>query len=467
MKFIPVGQEDPIITFCRMVIDTKYEDLPSHVVNRAKQSILDITGVIIGGSAMEGIPPVVDLVKDKGGKPESVIPFYGGKVPASEAALAIGPMSRAMDFAEIHPEAFHCTEHTVPALLAATGLKDKVTGKEFITAFVLGQEVMLRIGIAFKPSKAWTFGMTTGHYIFGSIAAVGKLIGLSQEELENAEGIGRGMTQPHDTAMLNPCTLMLKVHQGFIAQDAINACLLARRGITGPRREVLVGPKGYLSFPKWETEPSGLTKGLGEEWEMLNVVMKPYIGCLSAHTSMHGIIEQMGEYNFGVEDIAAIETAQPPASWRLACTPWEEKMNPQTGYEYQFSLPYLVATAAYDKDVFLTSFTPEAVARQGVRELMTRISAKEDTGLPPWATKLTTTLKDGRKYSKEYFSADVKGSPQNPFTEQELIAKFKRSIPYSAYKLSDTTVDSLIETILNLEKVDDVVSAIITPVTPM
>lgn len=467
MKFIPVGQEDPIVTFCRMVVDTKYEDLPSHVVNRAKQSILDITGVMIGGSAMEGIRPVVDLVKDKGGKPESTILFYGGKVPASEAALAIGPMSRAMDFAEIHPEGFHCTEHTVPALLAATGLKDRVTGKEFITAFVVGQEIMLRIGIAFNPSKAWTFGMTTGHYIFGSIAAVGRLIGLSQEELENAEGIGREMTQPHDTAMLRPATLMLKVHQGFIAQDAINACLLARRGVTGPRHEVLVGPRGYLTFPKWETDPSRLTKGLGEEWEMLNVAMKPYIGCESAHTSIYGIIDQMKEHNFTVDDIAAIEIAQPPVSWQLACTPWEEKMNPQTGYEYQFSLPYLVATAAYDKDVFLTSFTPEAKARQGVRELMARISAKEDTSLPAWATRLITTLKGGSRYSKEYFSADVKGNPQNPFTEQELIAKFKKCVPYSACKLSDATVDSLVETILNLEKVDDVVSAIIIPLTPM
>ena len=97
-KFVPIGEEDPMRTLCRMVVDTKYKDLPHDVVVCAKQFILDTMGALICGSAMEGIPAVVDLIKDKGGKPESIIPFYGGKVPASEAAFAIGPMVRAADF---------------------------------------------------------------------------------------------------------------------------------------------------------------------------------------------------------------------------------------------------------------------------------------------------------------------------------------------------------------------------------
>ena len=66
-------REDPMAAFCRMVMNTTYEDLPKNVVNYAKQSILDAIGVIIGGSAMEGIPAVVDFVRDRAGKPESLI----------------------------------------------------------------------------------------------------------------------------------------------------------------------------------------------------------------------------------------------------------------------------------------------------------------------------------------------------------------------------------------------------------
>jgi 2-methylcitrate dehydratase PrpD len=459
---------DPMGSLCRMLINTEYGDLPSNVVDYAKHCILDTMAVIIGGSSMEGIPAVVDLVKDKGGKAQSVIPLYGGMVPASEAAFAIGPMARAMDMGDAHMEGGHNSEYIIPAMLAAIGLKDGVSGKEFITAFVVGSEILIRIGVAFRVvSNAIPMGQIGGHYIFGCIASVGKLLGLGLEELENAIGIGRGMTQPHDVAMLNPPSLMVRIHHGFICQDAINACLLARRGITGPRGEisdVLVGPLGYLAFAKWQTNPSAITEGLGEEWEMLNIMMKPYPCCGCTHTPIEGIIEQMNEHNFEAEDIAIIDIDASPVVWTAICTPKEDRWNPQTVHDCQFSLPYTVATAAFDKYVFLDSFAPEARARQDVRELMTRISAKEDSALPPFAVRVNTGLKNGKKYSKEYFYA--KGHPKKPFTEKELIDKFNKCVPYSAYRLSDTTVNSLIETILNLENTNDVMRSLLYPLTP-
>ena len=69
----------------------------------------------------------------------------------------------------------------------------------------------------------------------GSVAAAGKLLGLSLNELENAEGIAHEMIQPYDLLMYVPATLIVRVHHGFVCQDAINACLLVRRGITGSR----------------------------------------------------------------------------------------------------------------------------------------------------------------------------------------------------------------------------------------
>ena len=171
-RFVPAGQEDPMSTLCRMVIGTNYEDLPSNVVNHAKRSILDTIGVIIGGSAMEGIPAVVELVKGRGGKPESVIPFYGGRVPASEAGLAIGPMAQAMDMGDVTYEAGHSSEYTVPTLLAVTGLKDKLTGREFITAYVVGQEVLIRIGVAFRAiSRGARFYRNFGHCLRAQFAS--------------------------------------------------------------------------------------------------------------------------------------------------------------------------------------------------------------------------------------------------------------------------------------------------------
>ena len=94
-KFPPQSAEDPMATLCRMALQTQYDDLPADILRHTKHTLLDSMAVTIGGSGMDGIPAIVDLVKDRGGKPETFLPFYGGKVPAAEAALAIGPMPRA------------------------------------------------------------------------------------------------------------------------------------------------------------------------------------------------------------------------------------------------------------------------------------------------------------------------------------------------------------------------------------
>ena len=464
-KFQRIDGEDPMRTLCRMVVSTNYEDLPDDVAENSKKSILDTMAITIGGSDMEGIKTMVDLVKDKGGKPESIIPFYGGKVPASEAALAIAPMTRAMDFGDVHDEACHASEYILPPLLAATGLKDKVTGKELITSFTVGKEVLIRIGIAIRSlSGSVAIGVGDGHFIFGSVAAAGKLLDLSLDELEHAMGIARSMTQPWDAAMYRTATLMVRLHHGFVCQDAINACLLAKRGITAAHGELLLPPKGFLGMAHWETDPDALTRELGEKWEAVNAMMKPYASCKCTHTSIDGVLDLMKEHNFKAEDIASIDFDQSNINWLTVCEPKEAKWNPQTIPDCQFSMPYLVALAALGEKILLNAYTPETRARQDVRKFMTRISAKEDPSLPIYAARVHTTLKDGRKYSKECIY--VRGHPKNPFTAPELVDKLRGCVPYSAYELSESVVNSLIDSLLNLEKVDNVVNDLILPLTP-
>ena len=109
---------------------------------------------------------------------------------------------------------------------------------------------------------------------------------LDQAHLENAEGIGRNMTQPHDMATYHPITHMVKVHQGFIAQDAIQDCKFAKLGVTGPRNNVICGPMGYFGMANWETNTDILFDKLGEKWEQMGVEMKAYAGCKCLHCAV-------------------------------------------------------------------------------------------------------------------------------------------------------------------------------------
>ncbi|TDF67176.1 MmgE/PrpD family protein [Cupriavidus sp. L7L] len=464
-RFPRQNSEDPMATLCRMALQTQYEELPADVLRHARHTLLDAMAVTIGGSAMDGIPAIVELVKDKGGKPETMLPFYGGKVPAAEAALAIGPMPRAMDCGDLHEEAGHVSEYIVATLLAATGLRQNVTGKEFLAALAIGQEILIRLGSAYKLiSRAVKANDCGGHYIFGAVAAAGKMLGLTQEQLENAQGIARTMTQPHTMAIYAPATLMVRVHHGLVCQAAITACQLASRGITGPRQQVLLGANGYLNTAHWETEPEALTRDLGVRWELARIITKGYSACYFSHSSIDGIRDQMRSHDFGAADIASIQIDVSTPGWRAVCEPTEKKWHPRTVPECQFSLPYAVATAAIDDKVFLDSYTAEAREREDVRELMTRIIASEDPSVSDWGARLTTRLRDGRVISKEY--VHVKGHPENPFSEQDFIDKFRLCVPYSAYPLSEEIVDTLINDILHLERIDDVAQALLAPLTP-
>ena len=123
-----------------------------------------------------------------------------------------------------------------------------------------------------------------------------------------------------------------------------------------------------------------------------------------------------------------------------------------------------MATAAFDKRVFLDSYTQTAKTRKAIRKLMAKITASEDKKLPAWAARLTVTLDDGRKIKKVF--QYTKGHVKNPFTTEELIEKFKWMIPHSACVLTENIGNSLIEAVLGLEKITDVVKSLIVPITP-
>jgi 2-methylcitrate dehydratase PrpD len=463
---ITLDEQDEMRQLCRLVIETDFDSLPKEVVEHAKRTILDTLAATMGGSNLEGVDAFVELVKEKGGKPESLIPFHGGKVPASEAALAIGPMARAMDFGDLDFVAGHCSEYILPALIAASGLKKHVSGEEFIHAFTLGAEVLLRIGSYTKPGISMSQGREGGHYIFGCVAGIGKILGLSQDELENAQGIASAMTQPHSLLMYNPTTLMIRGHHGFICQDAINACLLAQKGITGPRNGVLSSKAGYGGMVNWETDIKAITKNIGKEWRVLKLFRKRYPIAGSALTSVDAMVYQRNQYGFAGADIASVELTLDNRLEARLNNPEARRAqwHPESVHDCQFSVPYGVATAAFDGDLFLDSYSETSRSRSEVRDLMANISASSDSSLEKYAVRIRVTLKTGEQFENSH--PYPKGHSDYPLEDSDLIDKFLKCARYSAFVTSASLARSVAKRVLALEKSKDVIASIIAPLTP-
>lgn len=127
------------------VAGTRFDDLPAEPIDTMKNVILTVLGTTIAGATAEGCEALVDQVKEWGGRKEATILIHGGKVPACNAAFVNGTMARALDFCDAMLPGMHVGSSSVPAALAAAELVGGCTGKEFLTALVLGTELAARI----------------------------------------------------------------------------------------------------------------------------------------------------------------------------------------------------------------------------------------------------------------------------------------------------------------------------------
>jgi 2-methylcitrate dehydratase PrpD len=111
------------------------------------------------------------------------------------AAFINGVSSHIFDFDDTHLKTIiHPAGPVVSAILALSEMQS-VSGKDFLNALVLGVETECRIGTAVYPNHydvGWHITGTAG--VFGSTAAVGKLLKLDQQQMVWA--IGLAASQP-------------------------------------------------------------------------------------------------------------------------------------------------------------------------------------------------------------------------------------------------------------------------------
>ncbi|MGE0385602.1 MAG: MmgE/PrpD family protein [Gammaproteobacteria bacterium] len=472
--------EEPLEALTRFVLETRYEDIAPEVIEFAKRLFIDVLGVTIGGSSQESIPELVDYVRYLGGRPDSMLPFYGGRYPASSVALALAPMSRALDMGDVHLgwEKYgfsvigHTAEYTAPTLLALLGRVPNATGKDLLAAFALGTEVLVRIGAAaYNTNSGRLMGLPGnfdqgGWYIFGAVAAAARLLGMDARQTLNALGMARGMTQTHDMKSMSPASHWVRVHHGFVSKNAIDACELALRGINGPR-DVMLGYRGFLfavSRGLWPVKPQLLLQDLGNEWFFTQTSIKPFSACKATHTGATGLQILKARHGFAADDIEEVCMDVSKNTFELVCMPEAAKWNPQTDQNAQFSLAHVAATVAIDGKLLIDGFQQEARDRPEIAALRKRIKAKIDPNIPVMDTRVSVRLKSGETHSMH--CNDTKGSPSTPLTDLEWRDRFASLCRYSAYPVTRATADALLERLFTLEDSVDVVADIILPLTP-
>ncbi|HET9297526.1 MAG TPA: MmgE/PrpD family protein, partial [Candidatus Binatia bacterium] len=156
MKGASVGLTQEVANYVSKV---SYKDIPSEVIRLARGFILDGLGVALAGSTDDCSRIVQAHVRQIGGKQECAVLGTALSAPAPKAALANGVAGHAMDYDDTQlstsKKAVYglLTHPTTPVLAAvlAVGERQKITGAEFLLAYIVGVEVECRIADSINP----------------------------------------------------------------------------------------------------------------------------------------------------------------------------------------------------------------------------------------------------------------------------------------------------------------------------
>jgi 2-methylcitrate dehydratase PrpD len=260
-------------TLARYVAAARWEDVPREVRHQAKRSFINLFAVALAGSRSEPVEIALSSLREfSGGRPATLI-GRAERIDALSAAFLNAAAANVHDFCDTHLRTvIHPTAPVAPSVLALAELR-RVSGAELLLAFILGNEVQARIGLAISPQhydKGWHITSTCG--VFGAAAASGKLLALSERQLVSA--IGTASTQ---SSGLCECLGMpaKSVSVGNAARNGLWSALLAEKGFDGPA-EPLAGRQGFYNALGDEPNLSLVTDGLGDTFEIMATSYKPY-----------------------------------------------------------------------------------------------------------------------------------------------------------------------------------------------
>jgi 2-methylcitrate dehydratase PrpD len=443
------------------VVNTRPEDFPPEVQHIAKRCIIDGTGVILAGSTEPCTRIVRDYVRSGEGKKESTLLDKGkNQAPAHLAALVNGTAGHAMDWDDTAlsntPDRAALLHPTLPPLVAGLAVGEKLgrSGREFLTAFLVGFEVECKIAEAIHPDH-WVRGFHTSNTcgVFGATAAAAKLMGLPGKQVRSAFGIATSMAAG---VIVNFGTMAKPLHMGRAGENGIVSAQLAALGFEA-HPDALEGPYGFFHAFAGGFNPDKIHGKLGRPFSIVDpgVSIKPYPCGALGHPAMDAMRALVIQHDLRPEDVDHVKVATgsnvlPPKG------PLRYK-KAQTALEAKFCLPFQMAAMMIRRKAGIKEFTEEFAQSPAVQELMDRVKAVVDPGIDALGrhkivSVIEVRLKDGRilrgKSSEHY-----RGGPHNPLTREELAEKFNDCVQRV---LNPDQSRKLLETIESLEKLSSI-----------
>ena len=387
----------------------------------ATDAITDLLGCMIAGGNEPLARMLSEIVFDVPTDHGAPLATTGRTGSPHDSALYNGALAHAIDYDDVtHPAYAHPGASIVPAILATAHFED-ISGAEALTAYILGIEMISKLGRALNTAhykNGWHASATFG--TMGAAATAAAMLRL------DADAYARTLALAASAASglrANFGTMAKPLHVGYAARNAVLAALMARAGISA-NMEILEHPYGFaevfnhhgdIDWPQFETwgDPLEiLTKfGLG---------LKPYPTCGAAHPAIEAAINLCSQIQGGLNAIRDIRIGVTEMHFEPMI--YDRATN---GMEAKFCMGYCIAAALLDGDVTLESFDKAEVSRINASGLVEKVRMELDervAGNSEFGSVVTIETHSGQRL--EQIIPLAIGKPERWFPKQRLETKF-------------------------------------------
>ena len=420
------------LALAKYIVESRWENIPQDVRHESKRALLNYIGCALGGCREPAVTTALKALQPYFGRQDAGLLGRTERLDPLHAALINGISSHVHEYDDTMPKNYIHPSPPVASALFAFASANRVAGRDLLHAFVLGFEAETRVGNAIYPAHydaGWHITSTAG--IFGAAAAIGKLAGLSVQQMIWA--IGLAATQA--SGIREMFGFMAKsFHAGRAAQNGYEAALLAQANFTAGEAAI-EGPRGFAAVQAAKYDLSKITAGLGVDFQIRENAYKPYPCGLVVHPTIDGCIDLHRDYKPSPESIRAVHVRVAPLVLDLC-----NKKTISRGLEGKYSIYHSAAVGLLRGKAGLQEYTDVAVNDPAVAYVRERITAVADKTITEDQSHIEVEFTDGRKAS--HFVRESLGNLRRPLSDSQLEDKFRDQ---ALLLLSPAQIDRLIE----------------------
>jgi 2-methylcitrate dehydratase PrpD len=398
----------------------RYEDIPSAVIDRARNTICDTVSAIIFGYDLPWSQMIVDYARTYGsGGRSSILGRGAGCMQPPMAALVNGALAHSfeLDGAAKPSCGAHPCATIFPAALAVAQERS-LGGKALLAAFVAATEVLLRVGTATGKSnehRGFHGPATTGP--FAATVAVGKLLGFDAAKLTQALGIAGSLSAGLlQFSRAGTGGMVNSLHFGRANESGVLAANLAERGFSGPH-DILEGELGFLNVFCDASDKTKLTAGLGETFMTLNIYMKRYACHGTCQAPLQGLEELRKRRAIAPEEVEEIEV-----HGAREIVERHDIRAPRDATIAQYSVPFAVALSFFADPKDPRAFSQAAVEDARIGALCRRVRLIGDEVADNSRALVKVLLKSGEALQERV--TVLRATPSVPPSREDVYEKF-------------------------------------------